>query len=288
MADIRQSESYAQFMEKIGWKVEKLNNTQIFIKKFPLLGSFIKIQRINPPLSFSEIEKLAKKYRAFQIVIEPNQLLSNLAIEQFSKYGYKMGKSPFSPSKTLIVDLKKEEKEIYENFSKGKRWDIKKAEKNKVKVKESEEIEKFIKIKNEKMGVAKFLLGPSQAKQIKSLWGTFSPKNATLLLAFRSNDLNHSNKVVAGILLLFHDKVAYYFLAGSTKKGNKLGAPSLLVWEALKLAKKKGCVLFDFEGIEDPRYKSTSSWAGFTRFKKGFGGKEVEYPGVFMKYRLPL
>jgi len=277
MIDIRQSPNYARFMEKIGWQVEKVGNIQIFIKKFPPVGSFIKIQRINPPIPFSEIEKLARKYRAFQIIIEPNKEEKN-----FKKYGYKSGKSPFSPSKTIQVDLKRDEEEIYKKFSKGKRWDIKKAEKNGVIVKESEKIEEFAKIKNEKLGILKYLLGRFQKKQIKALWQTFSPEKATLLATFSQN------KMVASILLLFHDKTAYYWLAGSTKKGNKLGAPSLLVWEGVKLAKKKGCALFDFEGIEDPRYKSTSSWAGFTRFKKGFGGKEVEYPGVFVKNRLPF
>lgn len=277
MIDIRQSPDYARFMEEIGWQVERVGNIQVFIKKFPLIGSFIKIQRINPLIPFSEIEKLAKKHRAFQIIIEPNKVDKN-----FEKHGYKPGKSPFSPSKTIIVDLKKDEEGIYKNFSKGKRWDIKKAEKNKVVIKQSEEIEEFIKIKNQKFGVLKYLLGPFQAKQIKALRETFSPKNATLLAAFFQNEM------VAAVLLLFHNKITYYWLAGSTKKGNKLGAPSLLVWEVIKLAKRKGCVLFDFEGIEDPRYKSTSSWAGFTRFKKGFGGKEVEYPGVFVKYRLPF
>lgn len=288
MIDIRQSETYAQFLKKIGWQVEKVNSAYVFIKKFPPVGSFIKIQRINLPIPFLQIEKIAQKYRAFQIIIEPGGQLSNLVIKKLREFKYKASKSPFSPSKTIIVDLKKDEKEIYKNFSKGKRWDIKKAEKNKVKVRKSEEIDQFIKIKNEKMGAAKFLLGRSQEKQIKALWQTFSPKNAVLLLALCSNDLNHGNKPIAGILLLFHDRIAYYWLAGSTKKGNKLGAPSLLVWEGVKLAKKKGCEIFDFEGIEDPRYKSTSSWSGFTRFKKGFGGKEVEYPGVFGKYRLPL
>lgn len=279
--DIRQSPDYARYLEKIGWQVEKAGTINVFIKKFPL-GVFFKIQRVSPPLPFSEIEKLAKKYRAFQIVIEPCEKLRNLEIQKLREGGYKPSGSPFSPSKTIVVDLKTDEEEIFKNFSTEKKRAIRKAEKNKVKVQESEKIEEFIKIKNEKMGVARFLLGRFQEKQIKVLYRTFSPKKGSLLAAFSQN------KMVADILVLFHDKTAYYWLAGSTKEGNKLGAPSLLTWEALKLAKKKGCVLFDFEGIEDPRYKSTSSWSGFTRFKKGFGGKEIEYPGVFIKYRLPF
>jgi len=283
--DIRQSPEYAQFMKKIGWRVERVNppaGGQVFIKKFPLLGSFIKAQRISSPLPFLEIEKIAKKYRAFQIVIEPYQKLRNLEIKKLGESGYKPGKAPFSPTRTSQINLKKGEKEIFKNFSKGRRWDIKKAEKNGVFVRPSEKIEKFIKIKNEKLGILKYFLGRFQSKQIKALWQTFSPKKAALLAAFSQNEM------VAGVLLLFYDKVAYYWLAGSTKKGKELGAPSLLVWEAIKLSKKKNCVLFDFEGIKDARYKSSFSWAGFTRFKKSFGGKQVKYPKILVKYQVPF
>ncbi len=93
-----------------------------------------------------------------------------------------------------------------------------------------------------------------------------------------------SEPILAGIILLKHDKIMYYYYAFSSKEGQKLFAPYLLVWEGIKLAKKQGCQIFDFEGIEDSRYKSTKSWRGFTHFKKSFGGKEVEYPGSFSQY----
>jgi len=55
------------------------------------------------------------------------------------------------------------------------------------------------------------------------------------------------------------------------------------VWEALKLSRKKGCTQFDFVGVFDERIQNQfQSWKGFTKFKKGFGGKEIYYP---IKYR---
>lgn len=83
---------------------------------------------------------------------------------------------------------------------------------------------------------------------------------------------------IAGILLLFYDQIAYYWFASSLPLGKKLFAPTLLVWEALKLSKKRGCQVFDFEGIYDERFpKASSSWRGFTKFKEGFGGKKIVY-----------
>lgn len=277
MINVRQSAEYGRFMKKIGWQVEKIGIQQIFIKKFSFLGSFIKVQKINPPIPFSRIEKLAKKYRAFQTIVEPNEKDDN-----FKKFGYRLAKSPYSPSKTIQIDLHQKEEILFKKFTLEKRRAIKKAIRNKVIIKSSSQIKDFIRLKRQKMGFLKYFLGNFQSKQIKALWKAFSPQSANLLSAIKEG------KMLAGILLLFYDHVAYYWLAASTKEGNKLGAPSLLVWEAIKLSRKKECNLFDFEGIEDSRYKSTSSWAGFTRFKRGFGGKEKEYSQILIKRRFPF
>jgi lipid II:glycine glycyltransferase (peptidoglycan interpeptide bridge formation enzyme) len=52
----------------------------------------------------------------------------------------------------------------------------------------------------------------------------------------------------------------------------------------MRFLKKKGCKLLDLEGIYDPRNPVTKRWRGFTLFKRGFGGREVEYIGSFVKY----
>jgi hypothetical protein len=40
--------------------------------------------------------------------------------------------------------------------------------------------------------------------------------------------------------------------------------------------------MFDFEGIFDERYpKSNRDWLGFSKFKSGFGGKEIYFPPPF-------
>jgi len=90
----------------------------------------------------------------------------------------------------------------------------------------------------------------------------------------------------AGLVILVHDKVAYYSHNAATKRGKQKFEPTSLTWEAIRLAKKLKCVRFDFEGIEDERYKVTKKWAGFSRFKRGFGGEVVEYLGSFSKINL--
>jgi len=287
--DIQQSEKYGQYMKKVGWIVEKVDGCQIFIRRFPLIGSFIKIQKPTPPVPFEKIEKIAKKYRAFKIVIEPR------TIQLFEKFDYQISNSPYLPTKTIHINLTKSEKEILSQMKKKTRYCLRRGQESRVTIKESKEIESFIKLKSSQF----FPLGFFMRKDISALWQTFYPESAILLQArskrrpsreaysMTSSRLRSNNKFLAGILLLFHQKTAHYWLAASTKQGKKLFAPTLLVWEAIKLSKKRGCKIFDFQGIYDPRFhKSAKSWQGFTRFKKGFGGKEIEYPGCFVKYRL--
>lgn len=271
MSDIRQSEKYFQFMQRISWQVEKIGEWGIFIRKFPLLGSLIKIQRITPPVPFSEIEKIAKKHRAFKVVVEFDQISRNPQIPP----GYKINLSPFLPTKTIIVDLKKTKEKIFDSFSLKKRTTIRKAEKNGVITKEVYCPDEFIWLKKHSL-LEKFIYPFGAKKETLALWKTFSPKNAKVLIAY------YQNKPVSGVFTLLNEKKAYYWLAASINTGKKLSAPSLLVWEAIKLAKRSGCLEFDFEGIYDERFP-ISSWKGFTKFKRGFGGREVIYPNPLIK-----
>ncbi|MBL7159911.1 peptidoglycan bridge formation glycyltransferase FemA/FemB family protein [Candidatus Microgenomates bacterium] len=301
--DIHQSEKYGQYMKKIGWIVEKVDNCQIFIRRFPIIGSIIKIQRPKYPIPFNEIEKIAKKYQAFKVVIEPiSQEHENTRTrEQLKEFRYKKSKSPYLPTKTIHIDLTQPKEKIFKNFSEAKRRAVRRAVKNKVIVVQSKNIEEFIKLKSSQF--FPFGLWPSffVKKDINALWQTFYPKNAVLLrasptcgasreaLKHKKFSTSSNSNFLAGILLLFHQKTAHYWLAGSTKQGNKLFAPTLLVWEALKLSKKRGCQIFDFQGIYDPRFhQATKFWQGFTKFKKGFGGKEIKYPTPYVFNRFNL
>ena len=58
-------------------------------------------------------------------------------------------------------------------------------------------------------------------------------------------------------------------------------AANLLMWEAIKLGKKLGAKQFDMWGSLPPNYDQNHSWAGFTRFKEGYGTKFVEMIGSY-------
>lgn len=259
--DIRQSPLYTSYMQKIGWDVVKIQDSFLYVRNIPLIGKIAKYQRVIPPIPFNQLKSFKP------ITIEPDSKPDRILEAQFLANGYKINNSPYLPTKTILINLKRSENEIFNSFKSSTRRAIRRAQKNNVTVEISNNIETFIKLKTQQF----FPIGFLMAKEIRALWNTFYPKNATLFVA-----------PGAGILLLFWDKKAYYWLAASTKEANKLTAPSLLVWEALKLAKKKGATSFDFEGVYDERFhKATKNWQGFTKFKEGFGGREIKYIGSF-------
>jgi len=296
--DIRQSQQYANHMRSLGWKVERVGKWNAFIKSFPFIGSFIKIQRIDNPIPWKEIEELQKKHRAFRMVIEPD-LNTKLEIRNLK---LEILNSPFSPTKTIHIDLAPTEETIFKRFKESTRRAVRRAQKNKVTIEQSNNIEEFIRLKTRSM----FPVGYFMGRDIRKLWNAFRPKNAKVLFAYKTvvmvsnrnekmsqsmkslyfnshyDDTYHRSGLLGGILLLFHEQTAYYWHAAATPEGKKLFAPTLLVWEALKLSKKRGCKTFNFEGIYDERFPdSFKKWRGFTKFKKGFGGTEIEYPEPF-------
>jgi len=293
MKDIRQSTPFSQYMVNLGWEVEKLDNNFVYLRKFPLFGYFAKIPRPNMPLDLDKILEFKKSHKIFRLKISPfvDEKDKNYRVyqKQFLDAGFKIDNSPFNPTTNYLIDLTPEEDQLFNNFLEAKRRAVRRALKNKVIVRESDDIDSFIKIRQRQYLPVWFLVGGDMRK----LWKNLYPKDACLLLAYPTiqNNSNNSspqihaiasicgnNKPLAGILLLFNNTVAYYWFASSLPIGKKLFAPTLLVWEAIKLSKKRGCTIFDFEGIYDERFpKAGASWKGFTKFKEGFGVKKVVY-----------
>lgn len=277
--DIRQSPEYAQFIKSLGWQVQNIKGTNSFIKKIPIAGSIIKIQRTDKEIPFDEIEKVTKEKKAFQVILEPG--LVKINPDDFKKYKYKPLSSPFIPTKTIIKNIKKNEEEILNSFSKNKKRDVVYAQKRGLLVKEGV-LEDFLKLKRQYL-LKKFIIPLGINKEIKLLFEAFRDKVKAVIVYKKD-----SPEPLAGAIILISGKTAYYWQAAATDKGKKLLAPTLLVWEAIKLAKKEKCKYFDFEGIYDERFPKNRSWQGFTHFKRGFGGEEITYPAPLAKTRLHI
>lgn len=265
---------YADFITLLGWHVASTDGINIFFKHFPFIGSMAKMHRPPKLPDIKRLVSILKEQKIRSISVEPD---SNIEQKKFNSWIKKLAqhitinKTHFLPTKTIHIDLTVSENEIFKRFSETKRRAVRRAIKNNLRINESVNINELIHIKNKSTG----LFGFVTTTGVDKLWHIFAPKHAAILLAYSSPN----TKLVGGILLLFWDNIAYYWIAAATREGKKLFAPTLLVWEALKLSKQRKCKQFDFVGVWDEREPHKfSDWKGFTKFKEGFGGKPLYYP----------
>lgn len=271
--ELQQSPLYQSYIKALHWNVVDVDGSAIFYRRIPLLGTLAKLQRPEHLPYLPKLIMTLKKLNVTQLSVEPKEDVSQ---ETFSTYLASLSKffhimtSPFIPTKTILVDISGSVKTIFAHFTSAKRRAVRKAEKNRLTIVESHDINDLIAIKSKGAG----MFGGITTHGIDRLWKLFYPKHATILLA--KTDTSH---VVAGILLLFWNTTCVYWIAGATHEGKKLFAPTLLVWHALQVGKKRKCTLFDFIGVWDERKPQQSpEWKGFTKFKEGFGGFPVYYP----------
>ena len=219
--------------------------------------------------------------------------------------GFKKLHYDIEPSQTLILDITKSEEELLAQMHEKWRYNIRLAQKKGVQVKIIKNtdadfekyFEEFYKLVDE---------GTSARKEIKHHPKEYYRKQLeinnppTPLLKGGAGGLKielftaeYENKVIAAnIVVFFGHRPAFAeasagkatYLHGATSSEHREAmAPHLLQWEQIKEAKRQGCSQYDFWGIvnEHTLDKRGKSWEGFTRFKKGFGGQEVNYIGYW-------
>lgn len=181
----------------------------------------------------------------------------------------------FQPSKTLFLDLGKSESDLLKDMHEKTRYNIKLAEKKGVKIiktnKEKKFINKFFNLIDETSKRDRFI---SHTREYYEKMLSCSDQNIDLWIAEKDE-----NFLCANIIVNFGDTVTYLHGASSNDNRN-LMAPHLLQWSQILWARENNYKFYDFWGISKTDNK-TDKWHGFTRFKKGYGGFEVNYPGTF-------
>ncbi len=271
--ELQQSPLYANYIKSLGWIVEDIDGEYLYIKKLLFLKSLLKIQRVTKLPSIKKLLAIIARHNVGTIAIEPD---SHITTQKLTRWltlipkSIKINTDYFLPTETIRVNLTPSEDDIFHCFSEAKRRAVRRAQKLGVSIELSTDIQIFIKTKNKAAG----FLGSITTFGLNKLWPIVSPNHASILLA-----RNTKSAVIGGILLIYWKNLAYYWIAGATVEGKKLFAPTLLVWEAIKLAKAHKNTELDFVGVWDPRIPNMNrQWLGFTRFKEGFGGYNVSYP----------
>lgn len=220
-----------------------------------------------------EVKKMAKQENVIFWRFEPNTKY------QILNTRYKIQKTlDIQPSRTLILDLAKSEDALLANMRQKTRYNIRLAGKKGVKIKKGSiaDFEQFWELMQGTGKRDNFRLhGKEYYKKMLESLAQDKNKNKQNQLFINLFFARYNQKPIAASLVAFFGDTATYLHGASSDANRNVMAPYLLQWEAIKQAKKMGCEHYDFYGIDEAK------WPGVTRFKKGFGGGELEYPGTF-------
>lgn len=215
------------------------------------------------------IEKARKEDVAF-LQVEPDDLTSPF-VPLMKKEGF-ICRAPIQPAFSLLIALKLPLEEIYKNFRKTTRAEIRKATEEKVTIKSYNDLSKWDDVKKlflETSARQKFISHP--LFYIKTQFENFAPFTKLYIAQTKS-------QILSVAIILSYRKVSAYLHAASSIQGRNLGVSHLMVKTAIEDAKKSGDQLFDLWGVAPPPNRLNHPWAGITIFKQGFGGQLVSYP----------
>ncbi len=279
--ELLESSAWAELQRKfnnvnlLGYFIDnKLTATAIFIKKSLPLGLSYYYSPRGPIIATENntasiwlemttaIKPWLKKQRALFWRIEPLQPVSDIS---FNQLGLIQGPD-IQPSQTRMLDLGLNEEKLLQQMHSKTRYNIRLASKRGVVVEiaKPNNLADFWQLMQTTGQRDGFHLHQKEYYQ-----AIIDAPFSRLLIA------EHEGKILAAGIFAYWQDTAIYLHGASSNDQRDLMAPYLIQWEAIKLAQKSNCQRYDFFGINPER------WPGVTRFKQGFGGYIVNYPGAF-------
>jgi peptidoglycan pentaglycine glycine transferase (the first glycine) len=239
---------------------------------------------------FSEIKKIAEKENVIFLRLEPSRA-------EIPDTKYQIQKTiDIQVSKTIILDLSLSEDELLKKMHQKTRYNIRLAEKKGVTIREVGISAPLL--PEEGSGVVGEVSLPCKGgdrgglEEFDKFWNLMS---ATVnrdgfrlhskeyyqkMLALDKNFIKlsfgeYEGKILCAGIFCFFGDTAVYLHGASSNENREVMAPYLLQWELIKKAKALGLKYYDFSGIDEKK------WPGVTRFKHGFSGQELQYPGTY-------
>jgi lipid II:glycine glycyltransferase (peptidoglycan interpeptide bridge formation enzyme) len=209
------------------------------------------------------------------IRVEPEQTVDGLA---------KVAKRtmPSQPERTAMINLSVDTEELLKKMHEKTRYNIRLAEKKGVQVASipahdltHAQIASCINLLQTTAQRQKFRNHTTQYLQTFLRYFSELPKNSSFQVWVYF--ARYQSTTLTAAILIDFGQTRIYLFGGSSDKHRNVMAPYLLHWRAITEAKEKGLTFYDLGGSETVGGKE----GGFTRFKSGFNGTEVNYPGTW-------
>lgn len=230
--------------------------------------------------AIADMKRVAAENKCWFIRVEP----TNSAIwgeesgQSFlATRGYKISPRQIQPSHTQIIDLSLSEEEILKAMSSTNRNLFRNIHKKGVTFEVSHDPEDInILTKYLEQTAQRNHFNRQHDDYLKQVARVLMPVDAARMIIIRDGE----GEAIGSTFVYDSDDTRYYAHASYSFAHRKLTANNPLVATMIFDAKEKGLKYVDLFGIapnDDPNHE----WAGFTKFKKSFGGYSVAYPGTW-------
>jgi lipid II:glycine glycyltransferase (peptidoglycan interpeptide bridge formation enzyme) len=297
MKSLLQTQEWASLKEQQGWSVHWVDEILVLEKPLPLGLSFLYV----PEVDFFKINFQTFLPKIKEIIKKSHSIFTRLDFinQKNSFFGKKIEKilcaqkmikafEEIQPEFRQIIDISKSEEKILAQMKPKGRYNIKVAEKYGLTIErlqttdyglQQKSIDIFYDIFKETARRDGFEIRPK--KYFEDLMRILQKDGLAELLVIRYNQV----PVAAGIFT-FYEEMASYMYGASLSEYRQVMAPYLMHWEAIKIAKAKGCKFYDLLAISpfDSSYQLPATsykhkYAGITRFKEQFGGMKYQTVG---------
>ena len=277
---ILQMPAWGSLKKEFGWVpkyfIKNDTGAQILFKKLPLNFTIAYIPK--GPIGdadrvyWDELILFCKKYNAIFIRVEPDDWEISNRWKNLVDLSVP-GKS-IQPANTITIDISGDAENLLKNMRQKTRYNVRLAQKKDISIEVSDDIKKFYDIMVETGTRDEF--GIHSLAYYQTVYDLFKKNdNVVLLIA------NHSGIALAGLMMFVNGDRAWYFYGASNNKERNRMPTYLLQYEAMLIAKERGCKTYDLWGIPDEpedvlekefQNRSDGLW-GVYRFKRGFGGE---------------
>jgi len=203
--------------------------------------------------------------------------------------GYKPSPHSIQPPRTIMISLEESEEEILARMKSKTRYNIRLAEKKGIKIHQVDDIAQFYGLLENTSGRAAF--GIHTKAYYRRAFELFKANGeCQLFLA------EYQGIPLASIMVFVRGQHSWYFYGASSNLHRDRMPTYLIQWEAMRWAKKQGCLSYDLWGVPDEDFETLEAnftkrgdglW-GVYRFKRGFGGELKRVCGPWDRVYQPL
>jgi lipid II:glycine glycyltransferase (peptidoglycan interpeptide bridge formation enzyme) len=291
LPDYRQSPKFQDLLAKDKFKIITRQGHVGYLRRlkfFPLAGMLI-LPRVADPTALQIADQTARKFLFLIVNVSPAAPLESPQApvweSELNQRTYKPAPGGVAPSKTLLLDLTQPDADLLAQMHSKTRYNIRLAERRNVTTRvvdglailaDERSLDMYYQVYQQ--NCQRIGMECESKAEIKTFIETFGEDFFIVYADLSSGEIG----AVAAYIQAGQELV--YQMNGSTEAGRKDFAPNLVVWAGIQEGKRRGCTILDFDGIFDERYPiGQEKWRGFSRFKSGFGGREVAFPGSFVK-----